>query len=233
MDRLPHYPDLFIQVLEHCNPRTLINISCTDKATRDLIQTYNLQICAAIAQREFPEALSRLQNYVESIKQAIPIGRALLERLTIYHVTSALASHVVANAPSEYYCQIPKDEPLGDPLRYRIENGFHVLWAFSEMAKGGDLALERASQRSLRSLPAREEKQARMKDICAEEAQKRLFEYLSPADCADFRLAHFYMGISFPEFEDGQLFEMFNHGARPGDLDNGLFSGNRGLSGTC
>lgn len=130
MDRLVKTSDILIQVIEYSDVPTLFSLCTTSKVVRRLILTYEASICSTIVERSFPQLFTRLtpdENNGLTVKSTLRYPR--------FNDARKLSEAAVGSVQHGTYPGIPRNNPMGDDIRSRVEHGWLVAWDLSDIAR--------------------------------------------------------------------------------------------------
>ncbi len=144
MEGLVKSPDILLHVVEYSDIPTFLNLFITVKAIHNLIRTYEGSICGIIAERCFPQLFNRLTH---EEKHRLTVKK--LARYPRLNIARKLSEVAVGSVQHGTYAGIPRDHPMGDEIRRRVENGWLVAWDLSAIAKKLEAAEEQVQPKGL------------------------------------------------------------------------------------
>ncbi|GAD96320.1 hypothetical protein PVAR5_4972 [Paecilomyces variotii No. 5] len=241
MNKLIHYPDILLRILEHVDLDTLLSLYETCVAIHKLIITYQATLTITVAQNTFPEEILRiLERINDDGKQQYKDGyicngdrdgagstrgysicwlRDLIPRFLAVVVVDRYRHMNDGACGSNYWRQgIAAADPLGDPLRARVTNGFRILARLnciaremniqerkSVMSTESQLILpKRTRTQRLRSIIRARGKWDAVQEITArrEKAiEQKQLTYIdtsvTPKQAADYQLMSLYLECAF------------------------------------
>ncbi|KAL1854965.1 hypothetical protein Plec18167_004583 [Paecilomyces lecythidis] len=240
MNKLIHYPDILLKVLELVDLDTLLSLYGTCVAIHNLIITYQATLTITVAQNTFPEEILRiLERMNDDRKQQHKDGcvgngdddGAAPSRYSICWLRDLVPSFLAVVAVdryrhmndgacgSNYWRQgIAAADPLGDPLRARVANGFRILARLGCIAREMNIQEsksvistepqfilpKRTRTQRLRSIirsrgkwDAAQETTARRQKAIEQKQLAYIDASVTPKQAADYQLMALYLEVAF------------------------------------
>lgn len=240
MNKLIHYPDILLKILEHVDLNTFLSLYGTCVALHNLIITYQATLTVTVAQNTFPEEILRILERIHDeqhkdgyIHNGDDDGAGPMRRYSICWLRDLVPRFLAVVAVdryrhmndgacgSNYWRQgIAAADPLGDPLRARVANGFRIIARLGCIAREVDIQQrksdistesqlilpKRTRAERLRSIIRSRGKWDAAQEITArrEKAiEKKQLTYIdtsvTPKQAADYQLVGLYLdGVFYP-----------------------------------
>lgn len=140
MNQLTRNRDVLLQVLQDVDLDTLLSLRLTCRNIHDMIAAYESTIAVAVARNTFaePEILPRLQESAREVGGKYSV-KWLLDLVPSFLAMVAVDRYRWMNdgaCGSMLWRQgVAAADPLGQPLRAKVANGFRILARLSRIAK--------------------------------------------------------------------------------------------------